>query len=260
MRKLTPKKLGVLFSMTQEMIENAGALDGFLRANVTSLLSEEWDRTVLYGAGGDSQPLGIALTDGVLIYRAETGQVFTSLAAARDSGLDWQGGELAPAKLEEMKVVMRERKIRPDASFHSAFSPRYELRLKTTRIGQYAGQPETEKDYLFPPFLSDEALRGLIGAYFATNHIDSNKLPGATIGARTTLAANETNQKFSDVLRGNLSEVVGGMWGGIRFINDGGTGTDMVTEETNFLARIRVDHTVRRREALVLCPDARAAA
>lgn len=252
-RTLDPKKLAVGFSITEEMQENAAAFDPMIRREVTRRMAMELDRSILYGTGGDNMIRGIAATDGIQIYQAETGNVFTSLAAAQAVS-DWDGGELTPAKLEEMKVVMEEADFDADDSFHTATSPRYALRLKTTRIEHYSSQPDAEKGYLLPPFLSNSQLSELIGNFFTSNHIKSNKLPGASIGGTT----DSTNEKYTDVLRGNLAEILLGIWGGIRFKDDKGEGEGFYKEEINMLARMRCDLTVKHKQALVLCPDAQA--
>lgn len=251
---LTPKKLAAAFSMTEEARENAVAMDPFIRREVTRRIAMELDRAGFYGTGGNNMILGICNTDGITIYRAETGNAYDSMSAARGVA-DWQGGELTPDKLEEMKLEMEERDLDADETFHTAMSPRYKHRLKTTKVDHYLNQA-ANSDYLFAPFFSDAALTDLIGSNFTSNHIKSNKLPGASIGGATT----STDEKFTDVLRGNFGEVLVGIWGGMRFKDDGGEGTDFLTEEINFMARMRVDMQVRRKSALVLCPDARAKA
>ena len=251
-RLMTPKKLAAAFSMTLEMMENATAFDPFIRREITRRIAMELDRAVAYGTGGDHQILGLALQDGILIYRAETGDVYTSLAAARGIG-DWDGGELSPDKFEFMKVAIEELDHDSDDSFGTGFSPRYKHRLKTTKVDNYSGQTERQ-GYLMQPFLSDPQLRDLIGPFFTSNHIKSNRAPGASIGATNSSG----EEKFTDVFRGNFGEIVLGLWGGIRFDDDGGEGSDFLTEETNFKARIRLDMTVRHKTAIALCPDARA--
>lgn len=252
-RTLDAKKLAVGFSITEEMQENAAAFDPLIRREVTRRIAMELDRSIMYGTGGDNMIRGIAATDGIQIYRAETGDVYKSLAAAR-AVADWDGGLLTPKKLEEMKVAMEEADFDADDSFHTAMSPRYALRLKTTRIEHYDSQADAEKGYLLPPFLSNSALMELIGNFFTSNHIKSNKLPGASIGGTT----DSTNEKYTDVLRGNLAEVLLGIWGGIRFKDDKGEGAGFYNEEINMLARMRCDLTIKHKEALVLCPDAQA--
>ncbi len=91
-----------------------------------------------------------------------------------------------------------------------------------------------------------ERLGQIIGDHDATTQIPSNKTLNSV-------------SKFTDVFRGNMSEIVLGRWGGIEILEDEGkSGTNFLSGQRYVKTQLYVDIGIRHAEAIAYCPDARA--
>lgn len=239
---MTPKKLGVLTRLTEEMMQMANpAFDAFLRRDMIRAAAKKLDFTIAYGTGSANMPRGLANHPRVIKWYAKTQQDATP--GSPDAG----GTELDFDGLMELQGAMEDTDIAFDETFATISSPRYFRRLKKLKIENYSGQT-TGKPYLLgAPFLSDERLRGLIGDYDKSTQIPTKKMVGGS--------APGTHDKATDVFSGNFGEVVLGRWSGVQILSDGGNGTGFINDQTYIKMRMWADVEVRQGKALRHVPD-----
>lgn len=249
---MTPKKMGILTKLTDEMRKFASfGFENLLRRDMVRAASKEADRTLLYGSGSENEPRGVVNIPGTKVFRAEDGQLFDRDDPALTSG-DWQGGELDFDGLDEMRGALEDQDLEIDESYAYGSAPRYFRRLKQLKVSNFATQT-TEKPYLLgSPMLRDETLRNLIGDFAKTTQIKSKQVPGASLGTPTT----NVNLKYGDVFGANWSEVLFGRWSGMEVVDDGGTGADFIRDVTNVKLRLYADVGHRQEKGIVICPDA----
>lgn len=250
---MDPKKLGILVRITDEMRKYQDyGFENLLRQDMERKAAEKMDWTIAYGSGGDNMPRGIAATSGIKVYRAETGDVYTTQAGVNGVA-DWDGGELSFDGLDNMMLALEEDDITMDDSFALISSPRYFKRLKQLKITNFSGQTSDQPYLLGMPMLSEAKLREALGVDFAsTTQIGSNLLPGYSVGGAT----DSTNQKYTDVFGGNMSQVVVGRWFGLEIEDDGGRGKGFTSDHTYMKLRMYADVAIRQNREIILCPDA----
>lgn len=250
---MNPKKLGVLVKLTDAMQRfSSGGFDTLLRRDITKAASVALDNAVLYGSGGDNVPRGVTHTPGVNIYNAATQTAAkntpTLLAAL---AADWSSAELDFDGLDLMQLELEEDDIVMDSTFRTVFAPRYLRRLRQLKTANYSGQT-TQMPYLLgAPMLSDARIADLIGPFSKFNQIQTTNVPGYSVNAPTTATA----QKSTDVLMGNLGDIIVGRWGGIEIEDDRGL-TNFTTDQMLLKLRMYCDIQVRQPRSLILCPNA----
>lgn len=248
------KKLGALIEMTFEMVEMASyGLDALVRRDLIKSLATALDIAVPYGKGG-KQPLGIIRTDGVRIFRAEDGAVFTSLEAARSALETWNGGEFNFDTLEEMSLAFEEDDVEiEDTDYKTVSSPRAFSHLKRLKVANFDAQTAQMPYLAGMPMLTNQQLRELIGNWDKTTTVKSNLTPGQSIGAN----AGNTDKLHTDVFAGDLTEVLLGQWGALFLDSDDGKGLGFRHDKILQKARINVDVQVREKRRVLVSPDAR---
>lgn len=245
-------KLGILTKITNEMRRfQSYGFENLLRQDMIRAMAKKLDWTVAYGPGTDNAPRGITRLEGVQVYRAETGDVYDGLDAARQVS-DWDGGELNFDGLDNMMGVLEDNDIDVDASYSTISAPRYFRRLRQLKIENYTGQTSGQPYLLGAPMIRDETMRGLIGDFDKTTQIPTNQKPGASIAGTT----DSTNEKYGDVFAGNFSEIVLGRWSGIEIEDDEGRGKDFARDIINVKMRQYADVGHRQDKSVVVCPDA----
>lgn len=247
---MNPKKLGVLVRITDTMKKLQGyGFEALLRNDMMRAAAKKLDSTIMYGKGGNDTPLGIINSRGIKIYRAETGAILDHDSAAAVS--DWDGKALHFDDLDNMQLALEEDDITQDASFAWISSPRAWRYLRQLKVENYTGQTTGLPYLLGMPMLTEGRLAEIIGPYDKSTLIPSNNLPGASIGGAT----DSTNQKYTDVFGGNLSEVVLGRWAGIEIEDDSGKGKGFTSDHTYMKLRLYADLAIRQNRALICCPD-----
>lgn len=237
---LTPKKLGCMTRMTEELMQFANPqLDAFMRRDMAMAMAKKLDYTALYGSASSAHtPTGVFNNIKVKKFYAEN-------SSETDPGSYTAGGtEMTFDKLMEMQGVMEDKDVVQDSSWGIVTSKRLIRRLKQTKIDSYAGQTTNQAYLLGAPFISDALLKSIIGNYVGSSQINTQK------------AINGSN-KGTDVLMGNLREILMGRWSGVQIVNDGGLGGGFVRDQTYIKMRMWADFAVRQAEALRHCPDAR---
>ena len=250
---MNPHLMGILMRITATMQRSAGfGYESLVRRDMISAGAAKLDWTIMFGSGGNHTPRGIVNTNGIQIYRAETGALVTGGHAGIAGSGNWEGGTIDFDGHENMKLALEEVDVVEDGSFATISSPRFFSSLKQLKAQQYSGQV-AQMPYIIGPPLSDARLVDAIGAFAKTNQIASNKLPGASVGA-TTISA---NLKYTDVLVGNLGQVVVGRWAGIEISSDEGRGTGFASGHVYSKLTVSADVAIRRAQELCLCPDAK---
>lgn len=255
--KLEPKKLGVLIRLTQEMRGLAGfGFEKLLRNDMARAISKKLDHAIPFARGGDNMPRGIANTNGIKIYSAESNDVGVLGVDALDSSpfqADWGGSEVAYKEMDAMQLALEEDDIVLDESTTWFAAPRYWSRLKMLRIPPAAAVAAGERrEFLLGmPMISDPRLAEAIGKFAKANQFSTTLEPGETIGAPTTTSDN----KHSDLLFGNMSEVILGRWSGIQIEDDSGRGLGFITDHIYIKMRMWIDVGVRQPRAIIWCPD-----
>lgn len=253
-----PKKVAIAGEITKELLMMADSSFSRLWEQEFSLtVAEELDRVGLYGTGTEYQPRGIVQTPGIRVYSAQKkgyGVLGTDALGGAAFQADWTGAEVDFKLMDEgIDLVMLEDDVRLDASAAWISSPRFFKRLKNRKSDQYSMQPEIKQLYVVgPPIMSDARLREMIGDFDYTNHIKSNKKPGASINAPSASGT----AKFTDLFRALWSTIVFCRWGGVEIDDDGGVGTGFLKDVTNVKLTMICDFVVRQPRYVVLCPDA----
>ena len=242
---LTPKKLGCMTRMTEELMQLANPqLDAFMRRDMSMAMAKKLDYTCGYGSAGSANvPTGVFNNIKVKKFYAET------LDETGPGGVTAGGKELTFDGLMEMQGAMEDKDVSFDSSFGIITSKRYIRRLKQAKMDSYAGQTTNQAYLLGAPYISDTLLRSIIGNYIASSQIATKKMIGGSTPG--------THDKGTDVLMGNLREIIMGRWAGIQIVNDGGIGQGFVRDQTYIKMRMWADFQVRQAEALRHCPDAR---
>lgn len=251
---MNPKKLGVLVKLTDAMQKFGGfGFESLLRRDITRAAAKKLDYAILAGRGGDNEPRGIAAHPDVSLYVAETGATLANnpTAIAAYSGGDWAGGELDFDGLDDMDLILEEDDVEMDASYRTIAPPRYFRRLAQLRTLNFTGQTSGQPYLLGMPMLSAARLAELIGPFSKMNQIATAAKPGDLVDAPSATGTS----KFGAVLKGNLSEIVVGRWGGIEIEDDGGRGTGFSTDHTFLKLRMYTDVGIRQPRALLLSPD-----
>lgn len=241
---MQPKKLGILTRITEEMIQMASpGFNEFMRKDMVRAAARRMDWTILYGRGTPNMPMGVFNDPKVRKFYAES----SATNGLVPPGSPTAGGvECGFDELMEMKGILEDEDTPVDPNSECIVScARYFRRLKKLKITNFSGQTSGMPYLLGAPFLSDDRLKGIIGNYAKMNQIPSNKAYGGT-GTAT------------DVLYGDLSEVVVGRWSGIQIVDDAGGGTGFVRDQTYIKFRMWADVVNRRTRALLHCVDAKA--
>ena len=254
---LNPKKLGVLVRITDSMkkLQTFG-FENLLRRDMERAAAKKLDWTILYGSGSNDMPRGIVNMQKIKFYRAENGTVLD--AAGAQAVADWQGGELTFDGLDNMILALEEDDIVIDDSFAFISSPRYFKRLKQIKITNFSGQTANQPYLLGMPMLSEAKMGEAIGYNWdSSNQILSNNLPAETIGGATTKTS-PTGDLYTDVIGGNLSEIVLGRWAGIEIEDDGGKGKGFTNDHTYMKLRLYADVAGRQERGIIVSPDVKA--
>ena len=242
---MTPKKLGILTRVTEEMMQLASpAFNTFLKKDMIRAAAKRIDWTVAYGTGTSNMPRGLFNNPKIRKFYAQgLSETAPGSPTAGGTELDFDG-------LMEMQGMLEDDDVTMDDSFATVGHPRYFRRLKRLKIDNYTGQATNRPFLLGSPFLTDERLKGIIGDFDKSTQIQSNKMIGGTTPG--------THDKGTDVVMGNLAEVLLGRWAGIQILDDGGSGTGFVRDQTYVKMRMWADVEVRQPRAILHCPDAKA--
>lgn len=241
--QFSPKKLGVLTRITQEMLNLASpAFDAFMRRDMIRAAAKKLDYTLMYGTGTANMPIGITMHPRIKKFLAST--VATATKAAFDAS-PGNGAELTFDSLMEMKGAIEDDDVVPDTSETFVSHPRYFRRLRQQKIEYYSAQTSGNGYLLGMPFISNERLMSIIGKF-----VTSTQIP-------TTKTFNSVS-KFTDVLYGNLGEYILGRWGGLQIVDDGGEGTGFIRDQMYIKMRMWCDAECRQPRAILHCPDAKA--
>ena len=273
---MTPKKLGVLVRLTDEMRRLGGyGFENLLRNDMVQAAAKKIDYAALYGTGQGSSPRGImgAVSQQAHVDYASDSDInamespFVFLGTATDGGPlgVWDGTDVSSAAnaefdfdaLMEMIGVLEDNDIMQDATSALISSPRYIRRLKKQRAG---GSATGDGMYLAgAPMLSDEALRGVIGDYGVSSQVRSNQVAGFSLAQ--TLAADgvpgaDGAADCGDVFYGNWGEMVFGRWGGIEIEDDAGRGSGFTSDHLYLKMRMYCDIGLRHPQSFVVTTEA----
>jgi len=256
---LNPKKIGVLVRLTDSMRRFQGfGFENLLRNDMVRALAKKVDWTIPYGLGTNDMPLGLFRQAGIKIFRAENGVVYDQNTEAGRTALaaitDWDGGELDFDGLDDMMGALEDDDIVADESFAFISAPRYFRRQKQLKVDNFSGHIDAKPYLLGMPMLSDARLRELIGDFDKSTQIPTTSKPGASVQGAT----DSTNEKYTDVISGNLNNILFGRWGGIEIEDDGGKGKGFTSDHTYMKLRMYGDMCVRQPRSLIVCPDAKA--
>lgn len=257
---MNPKKIIVMVKLTDSMRRFGGfGFEAMLRNDMARALAEKVDYTLLYGNGSADQPRGLINTLGIKIYSAQSGKygvLGTDSLAGAQFQADWQGADLTFDVLDNMGLALEEDKISLDATQYTITAPRGISWLRQLKVSNFSGQTADRGYILGLPMLSDARLGDIIGPFDKTPQIPSNNLPGESIGAPTT-DTSPTGDLHTDVVRGNLGEVLFGRWSGLEIEDDGGKGLGFSSDHIYIKLRMYADVGVRQARALIVCPDAK---
>lgn len=255
-RTMMPKKCSVLVQLTEEMTSYAmPVFDRLLNKDMAKALSRKIDHTIPYGFGGESAPRGIVRTPGIRIYSAESKgngvllDPILGVLGAAPFQADWVGAELHPDHFSNMKLVLAENE-EDTMDAMAIMPPRAVEWLKQLKALNFSGQT-TGMPYLLPFGMTDAQLTNLIGKFAATTQIPSNLKPGASIGAPSASGT----AKCGDIFYGDMSEVLVGRAGGMIVKRDNGLGAGIGAGTEIIRVTTYIDTTVRRPEAILVCPD-----
>ena len=251
---MTPKKLGILTKITDEMrrFSSLGA-EQLMRRDMVRALAKKMDWTVLYGPGTDNAPRGVANMPGIQVYRAENQNTYPDVASARTDGT-WNGGQFTFDDFDNMRGVLEDSDIDIDepGSFASISAPRLFRKVRQLKIDSYSGQTENQAYLLGAPMIRESTLRDLIGDFGKTTQVPTRQDPGQSIN----VDASADTDRHGDVFSANWSEVVVGRWSGIEIEDDDGRGVGFTKDETLIKMRMYADVGHRQEKAIVVCPDA----
>lgn len=243
---MTPKKLGVLTRLTDEMQRfSSPGFENLLRTDMQRAAAKKLDWTVLFGSGTENMPRGIMSLKDIQVFSAESGNTTVPANPA--------GAELTFDGLMEMQGLLEDNDIDINDSFAIISATRYFRRLKQLKILNFSAQATGNPYLLGVPMLTDEKLTSIIGDWDKTTQIPTTNRPGASLG----WANPQANALNGDVVAANWSEVVLGRWSGVEITNDGGTGDGFINDQTYVKMRLYIDLGYRLEKAIVVCPDAK---
>ena len=278
---MTPRKLGVLVRLTDEMRRLGGyGFESLLRNDMVRAAAKKIDYAALYGTGMGSSPRGImgavtaaahvdfaAETDkSVAINGMESPIVF--MGTSTDGGgplAIWDGTDVDDAAniefdfdaLMEMVGALEDNDIAQDSTTALISSPRFIRRLKKQRSG---GSTATDGPYIAgAPFISDEGLKSIIGDFGASSQVASNQLAGASLAqvlAVDGVPNGDANTDCGDVFYGNWGEMVFGRWGGIEIEDDAGRGSGFTSDHLYLKMRLYCDIGLRHPQSFVVTTEA----
>ena len=274
---MTPKKLGVLVRLTDEMRRLGGyGFENLLRNDMVRAAAKKIDYAALYGTGMGSSPRGImgAVTQAAHVDFASDSDIndmespIVFLGTATDGGPlgIWDGTDVSTAEgkefdfdaLMEMIGALEDNDIVADSTAALISSPRFIRRLKKQRSG---GSTATDGPYIAgAPFLSDDALRGVIGDFGASSQVASNQLPGLSLAqvlaSDGVPSAGGAGSDTGDVFYGNWGEMVFGRWGGIEIEDDAGRGSGFTSDHLYLKMRMYCDIGLRHPQSFVVTTEA----
>lgn len=251
----SPKKLGVLVPITEEMREfGAYGFEAALRRDMVRAAAKKLDWTIAYGSGGNEMPRGITrhigsakAEDNILVFDIATGDVIDPATVT-----DWDLAEMDWTALSQMALTLEEANIEMDASFGMVTSPRFLNRLKNARLEYYSTQTTGRGYVMPPPVISDARLQALLGFQVGkSTQIPNNAKAGAGIGGPT----DSTAAKGTDLFMGNLAEVWVPRWAGIDITDDGGMGKGFTSDIIYQKLRLMVDVVLRQPRAMAVAPN-----
>lgn len=264
---MTPKKLGILVKLTEEMRKFASfGFENMLRNDMVREAARKLDYTLLYGRGSDNEPRGITnafdaakiaqieagadinKNDSIRIFRAETKAPWDGSTLS-----DNDGAEMNFDHLDEFMGMLEDRNIETNESFAWIFHPRFKRRLRQLKVDQYSSQTTNQSYLLGSPMLTDAELQALIGSFGTTTQIPTKNKPGASAG----FATDATGEKYTDVFGGNWSEMILARWGGIEIDTDEGKGKGFVSDTIYTKLRMLCDTAWRHAAAIGFAPDAK---
>lgn len=239
--KMTRRKVGVATVFTKEMVMNGNAQGfmNFTERDMTRALVELVDSSIMYGKGSDFEPLGLTNRPKIRRFYATDQKVY-------DAGLapaSITGGMFNFASTMRIDNALRRSNVPVDSSFATISSHELFTKLRLLRFLLFAGQDPASAPFLSMLPLSDERLAEIIRPYAGTSMISATK---------------EINgdQKYTDVVRGNLAEIVVGMWSGIAVGRSEEAGDLWWSDEEAVKMTFHYDTVVRHDESLIICPDA----
>jgi HK97 family phage major capsid protein len=230
---MRPRKLNCMIRLSDEMQRfQAFAFETYLRQDMVRSMSQEMDRAMLFGTGGNDEPEGIT--------NLGIQQYIAGGDAAVHAELDWSGLS------EGMDILIEEADLEEDDTFATISAPRYFKRISNLRTLNFSGQDSGQPYLAGLPPLTQARLTELIGDFGRTTAIASNKDVG------------DGASKATDVIRGNFGEMLVGRWGGLEVVTEDGYD---ITDDSR-LVKIRgyADSNIRYEKALVHCPNAKARA
>lgn len=253
---MNPKKLGALIRITDTMEKLGGfGFESLIRRDMERAMAKKLDYTIMYGSGSNNMPRGLVNMNGLPVFSAQSGDrgvLGTDALGAAPFQADWDGAELDFDGLDDMMLQFEEDDVDIDGNFSIVSSPRYFRRLKKLKVANYSSQATQQPYLLGMPMLTDARLQELIGDFAWTSQITSNKLPGASINAPT----DSTAAKMTDVVMGDLSEILLGRWFGLELVDDRGQGKGFTSDHRYVKIRMYADIAARQLRRLSLCPDA----
>ncbi len=262
---MTPKKLGVLVRMTQEMRTYASyGFESLLRTDMIRAAAKVLDKSILYGSGTAHSPRGVVnavnaanIAKGdlkafpsVQVYDAAAkaawnGASVTDNQSKDNAALDFDGMDNMIAMLEDNDVVA-------DNSAAFLAHPKFFRKVKQLRVENYNAQTSGQPYLLGAPRLPDARLTDIIGNFAKTTQIATNNKAGESVGW-----TGSSNAGHTDVFYGNWNEVVLGRWGGIEIEDDGGRGKGFTSDQTYMKMRLYVDVGFRHDQSIAVCPNAK---
>lgn len=241
--RMTRRKAGVATVFTKEMVQHPQA-QGFLqmtRRDMTRALVQLVDYSVCYGAGSDNEPRGLFNTPGIRRFYATDQQVYAYGSAPGSI----TGGLFDFSSMTRIDNALKRSNVPMDASFATLSSPELFSKLKLLRYLMFSGQDPRSAPFLSMIPLSDQRLAEIIRAYGESTLFPANK----TIGS---------DAYYTDVVRGNLAELVIGIWSGMAVESSDQAGDLWWNDEEAVKMTFHYDCVVRHTESLILCEDANA--
>lgn len=265
---MTPKKLGILVRLTEEMRRMASfGFEGLLRTDMVRAAAKEYDRAILFGRGSDNEPRGaINAVDNAMLANIETGDgdinanptvrvwdTENSTAWNGTNPSDAQGGELNFDGIDEMMGMLEDRDIDIEDSAALIAPPRYIRRLRQLKVSEFSGQTSDRSYLIGVPRLPDNRMAEVIGDFDKTTQIGTKQVPGANLAWPSATGSSI----HGEVFYGNWSEVVVGRWGGLEIDTDDGKGTGFTSDHIYVKLRLWTDIAFRHPQAIVVAPDVR---
>lgn len=250
---LTPKKMGLLTRMTDEIMRmSSWGYENLLRNDMVRAAAKLADWTMLYGQGTENMPRGVAYMPNINLFSAELGKRVGDGVTAIPSSAN--GGELTFDGLMEMQGCLEDQDLPITDQFAFIAHPRYFRRLKQLKVQFYSGQTTNQSYLLGVPFLTNDKLQSIIGDFDHTTQIGTTSVPGKTQGWTPNGGAQPV---FGDVIGANWNETIFARWSGIEISDDKGEGSGFVSDQTFIKLRMYADVGHRQEKNIVWCPDAK---